>query len=91
MARFKTLTVNSVVVSRVVANSIVSFFYVRLVGVFVSGEREPLRLREAARDADPHEHGGPARDDALQALRALPPQQAQADGLLRRRDDEVGV
>ena len=48
-----------------------------------SGKRESLRLREVTRDVDPHQHGGPARDDALQALRALPTQQAQADGFLR--------
>jgi hypothetical protein len=50
-----------------------------------SGERVALRLREAARDADPHQHGGHAREDARAPLRALPPPSPAADGLHRRR------
>lgn len=48
------------------------------------GERGALRLREAARDAHPHQHGGHAREDARAPLRALPPPPPRADGLLRR-------
>lgn len=50
-----------------------------------SGKRVSLRLRETARDVDPHQHGGHAREDARAALRAVPAHAPAPDGLHRRR------
>lgn len=36
-----------------------------------SGERVALWLRQAARDVDPHQHGGHEREDSSTTLRAL--------------------
>ena len=53
------------------------------------GEREPQRLREASGDAGADEHGGPAGEDPLQALRAVQEEQAHRDGVPGRRQQEL--
>lgn len=53
--------------------------------VFSSGEWESLWFREAERNADQGQHGGPARADSHSPLWAIPPLQAGGDGIQRHR------
>lgn len=53
--------------------------------VFFSGEWESLWFREAERDADQGQHGGPAWADPHSPLWALPPLQTRRDGIQRHR------
>ncbi len=54
-----------------------------------SWEREPLWLRETARDVGANQHGGPARNDTSPPLRTLPQKQAAGDGIHWQRVHEV--
>ncbi len=53
--------------------------------LFSSGEWESLWFREAERNADQGQHGGPARADSHSPLWAIPPVQAGGDGIQRHR------